>query len=344
MSELYTGWLLPAKWAIQAQTGTVAMKSSIWTAACAVLALLWLDGSAAAQIKIRVGKAQAQQFAFVPVDVGIQVGIFKKHGVDIEIENFAGDAKLLQGLTAGSVDIALGGGPTLAFIPKGTPMLGIAAIAGPPGTIMLVVLKNGPVKTEADLKGRTVSVSTKGSLTYWLAQELSRRNGWGNDGIKIAPLGSPIAQVAALRTGQIDGVVTDSSTVFRVEEDGVGRILVRFGDRIKDFHVHAAFASKTMIAQHPDAIRAFLAAWFETIKYMETHKDETIAIASKVTGVSKTVSTRNYDAIMPIFSHNGHFEPKALDVLAGSFVDMGALPTKPDMSKLYTEEFLPKQQ
>lgn len=319
------------------------MKSSFWAAACAALALFWFDGGAAAQMKIRVGKAQAQQFAFVPVDVGIAAGIFKKHGVDIEIENFAGDAKLLQGLAAGSVDIALGGGPTLAFIPKGTPMLGIAALADAPGTILLVVLKNGPVKTEDDLKGRTVSVSTKGSLTYWLAQELSRQHGWGNDGIKIAPLGSPIAQVAALRTGQIDGVVTDTSTIFRVEEEGIGRILVRFSDHIKDFHVHAAFASKDMMAKHPDAVRAFLAAWFETIKYMETHKDPSVDIAAKVTGTSKTVAARNYDEIMPIFSRTGHFKPKALDVLAGSFVEMGALPTKPDMSKLYTEEFLPKQ-
>ncbi|HEY1542546.1 MAG TPA: ABC transporter substrate-binding protein [Xanthobacteraceae bacterium] len=321
----------------------MAMKSSFWAAAYVALVLLGFDGGAAAQTKIRVGKAQAQQFAFVPVDIGIRAGIFKKHGLDIEIANFAGDAKLLQGLSAGAVDIALGGGPTFAFIPKGTPMLGIAALADAPGTIFLVVLKNGPVKTEDDLKGRTVSVSTRGSLTYWLAQELSRQHGWGNDGIKIAPLGSPIAQIAALRTGQVDGVVTDSSTVFRVEEEGVGRILVRFGDRIKDFHVHAAFASKAMIAQHPDAVRAFLAGWFETIKYMATHKEQSVDVAAKVTGVSKTVSERNYDEILPIMSRTGHFKPKALDVLAGSFVDTDALPAKPDMSKLYTEEFLPKQ-
>ena len=308
----------------------------------AALVLLACDGGAAAQTKIRVGKAQAQQFAFVPVDVGIELGIFKKHGLDIEIANFAGDAKLLQGLAAGSVDIALGGGPTLAFIVKGTPMLGVAALADAPGTIMLVVKKDGPVKTEDDLKGRTVSVSTNGSLTYWLAKELSRRHGWGNDGIKIAPLGSPIAQIAALRTGQIDGVVTESSTMLRAEEEGFARILVRFSDRIKDFHVHAAFASKAMMAEHPDAIRAFLAAWFETIRYMETHKDETVAIAAKVTGTSPSVAARNYDEIMPIFSRTGHFRPAALEVLAGSFVDMGLLTEKPDMSKLYTEQFLPK--
>jgi ABC-type nitrate/sulfonate/bicarbonate transport system substrate-binding protein len=222
-------------------------------------------------------------------------------------------------------------------------MLGVAALADAPGTIMLVVRKDGPVKTEDDLKGRTVSVSTAGSLTYWLTKELSRRHGWGNDGIKIAPLGTATAQVAALKTGQVDGVVTETSTILRLEEEGTGRILVRFGDRIKDFHVHAAFASQAIMAQHPDAVRAFLAGWFETIRYMEAHKAETVAIAAQIAGTSPSVAARNYDEIMPIFSRTGHFRPQALDVLAGSFVDMGLLPDKPDMSKLYTEQFLPKQ-
>ncbi len=319
------------------------MKRRFWTiGACLALALVSVAGPAAADTKLRVGKAQAQQFAFVPVHVGVEVGIFKRHGLDVEIANFGGDAKLLQALAADGIDIALGGGPTIAFVQKGTPMLGIAALADAPGTIMLVVLKDGPVKTEDDLKGRTVSVSTAGSLTYWLAKELSRSKGWGNDGIKIAPLGTPTAQVAAMRTGQVDGVVTETNTILRLEQEGVGRILVRFGDRIKDFHVHAAFASRKIIEQNPEAVRGFLAGWFETIRYMKDHKQETVDVAAGMAGVSKTVAARNYDAIMPIFSLDGRFKPKALDVLAGSFVEMGLLPEKPDMSKLVTEQFLPK--
>ena len=223
-----------------------------------------LPGSAAqAQTKIRVGKAQAQTFAFLPADVGAETGLFKQRGLDIEISNFAGDARLLQALTADALDIALGGGPTLAFVAKGAPMLAVAALADAPGTIMAVVLKDGPVKTEDDLKGRTLSVSTAGSLTYWLTQQLSRSHGWGTDGIKIATLGASAAQAAALKTNQIDGIVTETSTVFKLEEDGIGRILVRFGDRIKDFHVHVIYASRKLIERNPDAVRAFLAGWRE---------------------------------------------------------------------------------
>jgi ABC-type nitrate/sulfonate/bicarbonate transport system substrate-binding protein len=320
------------------------MKRGSWAVAAGVaLALTTFATSADADTKLRVGKAQAQQFAFVPVHVGVETGIFKKHGLDIEISNFGGDAKLLQALAADAIDIALGGGPTIAFVQKGTPMLGIAALADAPGTIMMVVLKDGPVKTEDDLKGRTVSVSTAGSLTYWLTKELSRQKGWGNDGIKIAPLGTPTAQIAALKTGQIDGVVTETSSILRLEEEGVGRILVRFRDRIKDFHVHAAFASRKAIDGNPEAIRAFLAGWFESVRWMKDHKDQTVEIAARMAGVPKTVAAKNYDEIMPVFSLDGRFKPKALDVLAGSFVDMGLLPDQPDMSKLYTEQFLPKQ-
>ena len=43
-----------------------------------------------------------------------------------------------------------------------------------------------------------------------------------------------------------------------------------------------------------------------------------------------------------MFSDTGKFDPKALAVLAKSFVELKTLPTEPDMSKLYTEAFLPK--
>ena len=70
--------------------------------------------AAQAQTGLRLGKAQANQFAFMPADVGAETGIFKRHGIDLDISAFAGDAKMVQGLTAGSIDIALGGSPSFA--------------------------------------------------------------------------------------------------------------------------------------------------------------------------------------------------------------------------------------
>src|SRR5712691_1588734 len=98
-----------------------------WKPAAFLLALAvtaMISAAANAQTKLRVGKAQAQNFAFLVTDVGLAAGIFKKHGIDLEIANFGGDARLVQAMSADAIDIAFGGGPTLAFEVKGAPMLG----------------------------------------------------------------------------------------------------------------------------------------------------------------------------------------------------------------------------
>jgi NitT/TauT family transport system substrate-binding protein len=310
--------------------------------AVTALANLLFAGSGFAQTTLRVGKAQAKQFVFLAADIGADAGIFKKHGLDLDISTFGGDAKMVQALTAGSLDIALGGSPSFAAIVKGAPMKAVAVFSGAPNIIMLTVLKDSPLKTAQDLKGHTVSVSGNGSLTFWLTQQLSRRLGWGDDGIKIAPLGASEAQIAALMTHQIDGTTTDSVTVEKFVETGNGRILVNFGQYFPDFVSSCIYASTDLIANKPDALRAFLAGWFETIGYMREHKPDIVAVTTKQLDISTNVANAIYDDTMPTMSRDGRFNPKALDTLADSFLDTKLLPAKPDMSQLYTEAYLSK--
>ena len=307
----------------------------------AALMGLLMVGTASAQEKLRVGKAVTSAFTFVPLDVGMDAGLFKQHGLDIDEYNFGGSAKLQQALAANSIDIGIGSGPELSFIAKGAPVLGVAAMAGKPALLCLVVATPGPIHTVADLKGKTVSSSTTGSLTTWLVRELSRQQGWGPDGINLAFLGEEPAQLAALRTGDTQGATVQIAAGYRLEETGIGKILYRFGDIAPHFIIHVIYARKALIAGNPDAVRRFLAGWFETIAYMAKHKDETVRIAAPIMGVSPKLAARAYDELMPTFSRDGKFDPEALKVLARSYVEMDLLPAEPDMSKLITERFLP---
>src|SRR5215468_10725297 len=295
---------------------------------------------AVAADKVRVGKAVPEAFSFVPPDVGMRNGIFQKHNTELELTAFAGDARMQQAAAADSIDILLGSGPAMAFIAKGSPIKGVAAMAGPPLLLAIVVKPDGP-KTVDELKGKTVSVSTAGSLTYWLVSETARRHGWGPNGIKIAPMGAMPGQIAALKRGDIDGTITDIGNAFDMEKKGEGRILVRFND-IKDFHIHVIFATEKVIAGKPAVVRNFLKGWFETITFMRTHKAETVKVAMEVMEKDQDISSRVYDALMPMFSNTGKFDKAALATLSKSYVELKLLPSEPDMSKLYTEAFLPK--
>src|SRR5207248_3954180 len=94
----------------------------------AALVLAAMSMSAQAQTKVRIGKPQAGAFQFVPVDVGLEVGIFKKHGLEVESSDFGGGPRVQQALTAGALDLAIGSGPELAMIAKGAPEIAVAAL------------------------------------------------------------------------------------------------------------------------------------------------------------------------------------------------------------------------
>ena len=290
---------------------------------------------------LRVGKSQADAFSFVPLDIGIEQGFYKKHGLEIEESGFAGDAKLQQAIAADAIDVGIGSGPALAFVAKGNPEKGIAAMANQPLLLALSVQKDGPIKSVTDLKDKTISVSTAGSLTEWLVRETARQQGWGPNGIKIAYLGSNSSQIAAMRSHGVDGFVADVALAYKLEGDGVSRLLVRFGNIVSDFHIHVIYATTKAIAQRPEDLRKFLAGWFETIAFIRQHKAVMVQKASEIMDISPEIASRTYDDVMPMFSDTGRFNPKALAVLSQSFVQMGVLDKEPDMSKLYTEQFLP---
>lgn len=291
---------------------------------------------------MRVGNVGAVAFSFVPTNVGVASGIFARNGLDIAITGFAGDAKLQQAMAAGAVDVGLGSGPGMAFIVKGSPVKAIADIAGPPLIFALVVRADGSVKTINDLKGHKVGISTVGSATSWLMNEVSRQHGWGFNGFEQVPIGDNAARIAALKAGSIDGCVVDVGSALNFVQRGDGKILMRFGDVAKNFIMHVIFATDTAMAQRPADLTAFVKGWFESIAYMRSHKAETVKIAETVMHTDEQTTSGIYDELMPMFTDNGHFDAKALAVLQRSFVEMKILPTEPDMSKLYTEAFLPK--
>ena len=198
--------------------------------AVAITLVLAGSGLASAQ-KLRVGKAVAEAFSFAPLDIGMRKGIFARHGLEIESVAFTGDARMQQAMASDSIDIALGSGPAMAFIVKGSPVKAVAAMAGPP-LLMAIVVRPDGAKTVAELKGRKISVSTAGSLTYWLVSETSRRQGWGPKGIEIAPMGAMPGQIAAIKRGDIDGAIMDIGNAFELEKRGEG--LHHIGYRVKD--------------------------------------------------------------------------------------------------------------
>ncbi len=289
---------------------------------------------------LRVGRPSARGFAGVPLVTGLKHGFFRRQGLELELAVFGG-GRTSQAMTAGGIDISVQSGTEMAFLAKGVPAKAVAALAGPPNELVLVVRPDLPINSPADLKGRSVGV-TGPSLTGWLVSALSRQQGWGPNGIKMN-YAQPASSWALMKTKAIDGMVVDLGTAMQAERNGDAKLLVNFGTIMADFHVFVAVAHNDLIKARPDAVRRFLKAWFETIAFMRTDKAATVAVQIELQEIAADIATKTYDVVIPEFSLDGKFNPNALAALGRSFVELEYLPKEPDMATLYTEEFLPKR-
>ena len=298
-------------------------------------------GPAAADTTLTVGKPAATAENLILVDVGKDLGIFEKHGLDVKILNFRGTAPLVQAITAGSVDIGLADGTMMSFIVKGAPMRAVCENTTTLPMMSIGVPYDSPVKSLADLKGKKIGISSTGSLTDWVVHELARNEGWGPDGITRVTIGAgPAASAAAFRTHQIDASVEGTTSFLIEEREKVARMLALVSS-FTNIDIGAVYASNHLIESNPATLRAFLAASIETTDFVMTHKNETVELWTKITGFPKEIMPKEYDLVKGMWDKDCRFNQESLASLKHSLVQLKILDSEPDMSKLYTEAYLP---
>jgi NitT/TauT family transport system substrate-binding protein len=290
--------------------------------------------------EIRVGTPEGTAFMFAVIDVGIGAGIFAKHELTVEKINFAGGGKLQEGVASGAIDMTVSGNTDLAFVAKGVPEKGVAVTTAAPVEMSIIIRTDGDITKVADLKGKTIGVTSPTSLTSWLALSLARSEGWGSDGVNRAYVGAMSSEVAGLLVKNVDAIVGPVEGAYILEAKGQAKPLITFGD-MKVFITHVIYASDAMIKDHPERVRRFLAAWFDTVRFMVANKEETIRLTEPATKLPPDIASKVYDLETPALSLTGHFDPKAVDVVMQSLVDLGVLDSIPKDKILYTEAFLP---
>jgi NitT/TauT family transport system substrate-binding protein len=308
-----------------------------------VLASIAYAATASAATTLTVGKAAPNADPIIPVDVGNKLGIFQKHGLNLKIIDFTGGSKMATAMAANSIDIGDGAGTEMALVAKGVPMIAICETAGPIPFIGIGVPYDSPIHTLEELKGKKIGYSSAGSLTDWLIKELVRKQNWGPQGVTGVAIGNGASNIiSAFRANLIDADVAVTSLFLSMEEKKTGRLLFPVTRYEGNLAAGTLYASNQIVKTNPDAVRAFLAGWIETVDYIRAHKADAVKIESEITGFPESVMAKDYDLTIGMFTKACRFDTESLATLKRSFADLKLLPSAPDMSKLYTEQFLPK--
>src|ERR1700754_1441513 len=170
-------------------------------AALAALALLGSAAQADDTIKLAIG--QRGNWDTSVSEIGQRAGIFKKHGLVLEMVYTQGAGETQQAVISGSVDLGVAAGVmgVLGAFSKGAPVRIISAETTGAADLYWYVKADSPIKTLKDTEGKTISYSTNGSSTHGIVTAFMKQYS-----LKAKPTGTggPPGTLTQVMSGQID--------------------------------------------------------------------------------------------------------------------------------------------
>jgi NitT/TauT family transport system substrate-binding protein len=237
-------------------------------------ALASLAPAAFAQEKLKLAVGQRGNWDTAIPELGMQKGIFQKHGLDLEVLYTQGSGETVQAVISGSVDIGLAAGLTgvMAAFEKGAPVRPISNSMTGADDLYWYVPANSPIKTIKDAGGKTISYSTRGSSTH--VAVLGFIDYYKVD-MKPTAVGGPSASFAQTMSGQVDIGWSSAPLQLKDLKEGRIRMLVRESEvpKFQNMTVRVNISNLDVINKRSAALNKFYAAYAETVEWMYSDPD-----------------------------------------------------------------------
>ena len=303
------------------------MFASTLRSAFAALALAAVALSASAQDTLKLAVGQRGNWDTSVAEVGQRAGIFKKHGLVLEILYTQGAGETQQAVLSGSVDIGVATGVmgVMSAYSKGAPIRIIAAETTGAADLYWYVPSNSPIKSLKDTEGKTLAYSTNGSSTHGIVTAFMKQYD-----LKAKPTatGGPAPTLTQVMSGQID--VGWSAPPFGLQQldDGKIRIIASGNDAtiFKGQTVRVNVATAPTLQSKKAAIERFMKAWRETVDWLYSDDPAALKTYADFVGISLETAKRTRDQFFPKTAVNPD-KVIGLDQIAQDAVTLKYTPT-----------------
>ena len=235
----------------------------------AFAASMLLGSAASAEDTVKLAVGQRGNWDTSVSEIGQRAGIFKKHGLTLDLVYTQGAGETQQAVISGSVDLGIAAGVmgVLSAFSKGAPVRVISAETTGAGALYWYVKADSPIKTLKDTDGKTLAYSTNGSSTHGVVTAFIKQFD-----LKAKPtaMGGPAANLTAVMSGQVDvGWAAPPFGLDQLDRGDIRRIAT--GNDAAAFNgqtVRLNIVNAAYLAAHKDVVARYMKAYRETVDYM----------------------------------------------------------------------------
>ncbi|MBD9398789.1 sulfonate ABC transporter substrate-binding protein [Pseudomonas sp. PDM11] len=208
-------------------------------------------------------------------------------GIDVKWTEFPGGPQLLEGLNVGSVDFGTTGETPPVFAQAaGADLLYVAFEPPAPTSEAILVPKDSPIKSVAELKGKKVVLNKGSNVHYLLVRALEEAGLKYSD---IQPVYLPPADArAAFERGSVDAWVIWDPFQAAAEQQLQARTLIDGTGLVSNHQFY--LATRPYAEQHPEVIEALVEEIRGIGEWVKANNDQTVAQVAPLLGLSADIT------------------------------------------------------
>ena len=284
------------------------MNAQQWIAVTAAsIVVVLADGCATTpQPPVVVDAVIGNNFGHLPMFVGVEKGLFKKHGIDLKLKVVNTGTDMVGAMTKREVQI--GDMSVTTFLKArhaGSPFLVVGMIMNDAtntfadSPLAIVARKGSGITRVEDLKGKRIGLAKEQTSDEYLKMVLARR-GMNYGEMNIQSIMAPPALVKAFASGKIDAMVSwEPFNTMGLLSAPESYEVLRGGGHLS--YMMIATVHDPMVLENPKLIQAFVTGLAAASHYTRRNRGEAVAIFSKwVPNVNLEVARKaiqhiNYD-------------------------------------------------
>ncbi|MBQ2654746.1 MAG: ABC transporter substrate-binding protein [Methanobrevibacter sp.] len=229
----------------------------------ALAAFLVMGSASAGLFDFLGGGDDTVKIGYLPSDhdaalfVADAQGLYAEKNITVELVQFNNGGDLMTAMASGEVDVGyVGIAPVLSSVAKGVPIKVISA-AQTEGSGIVVTNESG-ISSASDLQGKSIATPGEASIQYVLLSYYLKENGLSTDDLNISAMKVP-SMNDALKTGQIDGIITFQPYVSIAANDSGNIVLEDSADILPNHPCCVVVASEDFINNHENETKAIIA-------------------------------------------------------------------------------------
>ncbi len=294
--------------------------------------------------RIRLPMGYIPNIQYAPFYVTVEKGYFKEAGIEIEFDyKFETDGVALVG--AGELPFAVvSGEQVLLARAQGLPVTYVAAWYQQ-YPVSVVAKSEANVLVPQDLKGKKIGLPGLFGASYIGLRALLNAGKLTEADVTLDAIG--FNQVELMAAGQQDIVVGYAANEpLQLRAQGIAVTELRVADYAQ-LAANGLLASEKVIAEDPDLVRAFVGAFLKGLQYTIDNPDEAFEISKAYIPNFSELDADVQKQVLEVSIEQwkaerlGYSDPQAWENMQNVLLDMGLIAEPLDLSKAFTNEFVP---